>query len=297
MAKSFFFTIFSIGCLITQAICGRLDAENNQLELSESQSLTDSLFLSCLLLKSVSACNETCSLIGSIYGQPISSPSGICSEYGECKCNLLPKASLDDYWNKKFDSISKNVLKEIRKDNALSKKVLAVLKIPFQTYQETISALKPLLKAKQLKNLHPKDKEAQNIFVADDKFKAVENYVAKNLRSEKSADGNDTKKYLSKVIQSADGTYFNRIYQEVCRSQNELLIEALNERNRNLSIDSAACSRKEDEGNVIRLIDVAAVNKLIKLPSSEPSNQTDSSSKPKKSKRKAQSSKISNYLE
>ncbi|XP_065209903.1 uncharacterized protein LOC135838200 [Planococcus citri] len=301
MAKLFFFAIFSIGYLIAQAVCGRLDTQSNQLELSESPSLTDSPFLSCELLINISACSATCSLIGSVYGEPVA--SGICSDYGECMCNLLPKASLEDYWNKKFDSDSKNVLGEILKDRALHDKVRAVLKRPFQTYQETVSALKPLLNEKQLKNLHPRDKEAQNIFVADDKFKAVEDYVAKNLTWEKSADGNDTKKYLSKVLQSADGAYFNRIYQEVCRSQNNLLIEALNERNRNRNINSNACSVKEDEGNVIRLIDVAAVNKLIKLSPSKPSNQSDSNeddepssqsdsnaNEPKKSKSTARSS-------
>ncbi|XP_065224048.1 uncharacterized protein LOC135848165 [Planococcus citri] len=282
MAKSFMFAVFLIGCLIVQASYA-VPPKTQTLEDQEDANPEDEVpendrplpFLTCLLFENDSACEGTCSLIGSVYGQPVS--SGVCGEQHDCKCNITPDATLEDYWNKKFDSA--DVLAEILKNKKLSKKVFNVLRTPFRTPQETISDLKEVLNEKQLQSIRPKDKTAQKIFLADGKFDhtAVKKYAAKNLKSlQVSTEETNFPRALSKALRSADNFSFYRIHDEVRRSGNKFLNKILTEfmNVRNLS-RTAPSAEDGDEENLIDLLDAAVINKLVKLPPRDPSTRRD----------------------
>ncbi|XP_065223782.1 uncharacterized protein LOC135847965 [Planococcus citri] len=268
---------------------GKQDLKNNEEEEAEDESEEEESdeeeevqendrplpFLTCLLFENDSACDGTCSLVGSVYGQPVS--SGTCGEQNDCNCNISRDATLEDYWNKKFDS--GDVLAEILKNKKLSKKVFNVLRTPFRTPQETKSDLKEVLNEKQLQRIIPKDKTAQKIFLADGKFDhgALRRYITKNLKSlEVSTEETNFPRALSKALRSADSFTFYRIHDEIRRSGNKFLNKILTEfmNVRNLS-RTAPSAEDGDEENLIDLLDAAVINKLVKLPPRDPSTRRD----------------------
>ncbi|XP_065223753.1 uncharacterized protein LOC135847940 [Planococcus citri] len=313
--KSIAFAIFVIGCLTTQASCRTFEAdqqrdpaenddafakpitqksvnpsENTTAENSEGEDESEkglksadntSSVLTCLLFETGFACDRTCSLAGLIYGQPIT--SGICDDNNACKCSISSTESLENLWRKKFDS--ENVLREIRKNKTLSKKILDALKTPFRTPQQTVSDLKPLLNTKQFKSLRIKDKEAQKLLEADGKFdrSAVEKYVAKKIKPVKTTKEQNFKKTLKHVLRYSDESVFDRIHDEIRLSKNELLNETLDEYMKKNNIQRSPLDNAEHKESLIDILNAIVVDVLIKPSPKAPTTRRDSASDKKSS--------------
>ncbi|XP_065219701.1 uncharacterized protein LOC135845165 [Planococcus citri] len=232
-------------------------------EEEEEEEGTKGPFLSCSLFNDNSACNTMCSIMGTIYGEPIN--SGTCTEQ-ECKCDVPPNATLEDFWKLKFDS--PHILQEIRKNNNLSSKIFDVLKIPHQTPQQTKQNLASLLTPQQLKNLRVKNENPQKLFskYGAPKPVAVQKYVTEKLKSLKtSLKSKDYKKLLLKSLNDADDDTFNYFSHKIRRSKNKLLNQVLDKYVSDHKIKEPEMQPDEEtEESMIDILDTALINEIIK---------------------------------
>ncbi|XP_065218439.1 uncharacterized protein LOC135844219 [Planococcus citri] len=235
----------------------KVDTETGEVEETEGPLLT------CTLFNDDSACNAMCSMMGSIYGEPVN--SGTCIER-DCNCDEPSNATLEDFWKLKFDS--PDILQEIRKNNKLSSKIFDVLKIPYQTPQQTKQNLASLLTPQQLENLRVKSEDTQKLFnengIPD--AVAVQKYVTEKLKSlQPPLEAKDYKKLLLKSIDYADEDTFNHILHTIRRSKNKLLNQILDKYVSDHEIAESPMQSDDDtEESIVDILDTALINEIIK---------------------------------
>ncbi|XP_065218949.1 uncharacterized protein LOC135844630 [Planococcus citri] len=238
--------------------------DDEEEEEEEEDEATEGPHLTCTLFNNDSACNAMCSIMGTIYGEPVS--PGTCVKK-DCSCDVPPNATLEDFWKLKFDS--SDTLQKIRKNNNLSSKIFDVLKIPHQTPQQTKQNLASLLTPQQLKNLRVKNENSQNLFTKHGAPNpvAVQKYVTKKLKSLKTPlKSKDYKKLLLKSLNDADDDTFNHLWHTIRRSKNKLLIQVLDKYVSDHEIDESEM-QSDDEGEIsmVGILDTTLINEIIKL--------------------------------
>ncbi|XP_065220047.1 uncharacterized protein LOC135845433 isoform X1 [Planococcus citri] len=202
--------------------------------------------------------------MSTIYGEPVS--PGTC-EQQDCNCDVPPNTTLEDFWKLKFDS--PGILQEIRKNKNLSSKIFDVLKIPYQTPQQTKQNLTSLLTPQQLKNLRVKNDNSQKLFT---KYGApnpvtVQKYVVQKLKSLKTPlKSKDYKKLLLKSLEDADDDTFYHFSHTIRRSKNKLLNQVLDKYVSDHKIDDSGMesAEEEEEQSMVDLLDTALINEIIK---------------------------------
>ncbi|XP_065220131.1 uncharacterized protein LOC135845479 [Planococcus citri] len=232
-------------------------------EGEEEEKATKGPHLTCTLFNDNSACNAMCSIMGTIYGEPVS--PGTCVEQ-DCNCDVPPNATLEDFWKLKFDF--PGILRTIRKNNNLSGKIFDVLKIPHQTPQQTKQNLASLLTPQQLKNLRLKNENLQKLFRKHGAPNpvAVQKYISEKLKSLKTPlKSKDYKKLLLKTLDDADEDTFNHFLNTIRRSKNKLLNQVLDKYVSDHEIDESEI-QSDDEGEIsmIDILDTALINEIIK---------------------------------
>ncbi|XP_065219702.1 uncharacterized protein LOC135845166 [Planococcus citri] len=262
--------------------------------LDEEEEETEGPFLTCTLFNDNSACNVMCSIMGTIYGEPIN--SGTCTNQ-DCNCNVPPNATLEDYWKLKFDF--PGILRTIRKNNNLSSKIFDVLKIPHQTPQQTKQNLASLLTPEQLKNLRVKNEMPQKLFrkYGTPNLVAIQKYVSEKLKSLKTPiKSEDYKKLLLKSLDDADEDTFNHFLRTIRQSKNKLLNQVLDKYVSDHEIDESEI-QSDDEGEIsmVGILDTTLINEIIKsVPRKiQPGARGKSSSKLPSSRSKSTQSKES----
>ncbi|XP_065216855.1 uncharacterized protein LOC135843048 isoform X2 [Planococcus citri] len=231
-------------------------------------------------------CNAGCGIVAKIYGNE---STGYCNDQNICVCDPSENLTLDDLWDRKFDS--KVVLPQVKLDSELSKQVFEILKASFMSSEETKAALESVLPT-EYQNIRIKTKvPSTKIVQPERKFNKEEakKYTTLKLRSfinKEFPKDIDYKKSLNEALENApDELAFQHLVHDVRRTHNPILGKVVDEFLQLSQEDEQPMDEKEED--LEEFVDNHIINELIKAtrakaksPGTPPAANSKGPSKP-----------------